>query len=117
MTAVLQWSHGDQLTAAELNLYATALTETHDSLGDYAVQELTLKVSEAQFCVVHTRRYLHYTSNGKLVDPAGLRDEIGLSEDGGSGHGVLDLESLGWLAYGALYWVTGVSACAEDYEP
>lgn len=117
MTAVRQWSHGDQPTAALMNLYATALTEAHDSLGEGAVQMLALKLSEAQFCLVHAYRYLHFTSSGSLVDPAGLQQEVGLSEDGESGHGVLDLDSVGWLAYGALYWVTGVSACVEDYEP
>jgi hypothetical protein len=117
MTAARQWSHGDQPTAAMMTLYSTALTEAHDSLGDVAVNPLYRKVSEAEFTIRHTLRYLHFTSTGAVVDPAGVGKEVGLSEDGDTGKGVLDLESVSWLAYGSLYWVTGVSACVEDWEP
>ena len=116
MTAPKQWAHGDRVTHTEMNKYGTALTEAHDSLGDAAVNPLNLIISNAEFCIRHTYRYLHYTSVGELVDPAGLRDNVALSEDDEINKGVLDLESLGWLSYGAIYYVTGVSACTEDWE-
>lgn len=116
MTTPKQWAHGDRVTHTEMNKYGTALTEAHDSLGDAAMNPLCLIISEAEFCLRHTYRYLHFTSTGQLVDPTGARDPVGLSEDADTNKGVLDLESLGWLAYGALYTVTGVSACVEDWE-
>lgn len=115
MTVPRQWAHGDQPTAGLMNLYAAALNEAHASLGDAAMQLLRLKSSEAEFSVLHTWRYLHFTSTGALVDPAGVEDEIGLSEDE-TGRGVLDLDGT-WVAYGAVYHVRGVSACIEDWEP
>lgn len=54
-------------------------------------------------------------SNGEIVDPTGINTTVSVSEDE-SGYGVYDLESIGWLAYGALYKVTGVSVCCEDWE-
>ena len=117
MTYPRQWAHGDKPTAADMNAYSTALTEAHNSLGDVAVHLLCLKVSEAQYTIRHTHRYLHFTSTGKLVDPTAVNEDTGLSEDGNTNKGVLDLETVGWLAYGALYFVTGVSACVEDWEP
>jgi hypothetical protein len=115
MTVPRQWAHGDQPTATLMNQYAAALTEAHDSLGEYAIQPLRLKSSEAEFSLLHTWRYLHFTSSGALVDPAGVAKEIGLSEDE-TGRGVLDLDGT-WVAYGAVYHVRGCSACVEDYEP
>lgn len=117
MTVPREWAHGDAPTAADMTSYSTALTEAHTALGDIAVQPLYVKISEAEFCLRHIYRYLHFTSSGKLVDPAGVNDAIGLSEDGDTNHGVLDLESVHWLGYGAYYYVTGVSACVEDWEP
>ena len=117
MTVPRQWSHGDAPTAADMTAYSTSLTEAHTALGDVAIQPLYVKLSYAEFTIRHTYRYLHFTSNGKLVDPAGVNAEIGLSEDEDAGKGVLDLESVHWLGYGAIYYVTGVSACVEDWEP
>jgi hypothetical protein len=116
MTVPKQWSHGDQPTHTDMNLYATSLNESHSGLGDTALNVLYPAASEATFYLVHTQRYLHFMSNGKLQDPAGYGKETSLSEDD-SGYGVLDLESVGWLTYGALYRVTGVSVCCEDWEP
>lgn len=116
MTVPRQWNHGDRPTAADMNLYATSLNEAHTALGDAGINVLYPTASEAVFTLLHTQRWLHYKSNGKLVDPVGLETEIGLSEDD-NGYGVLDLETVSWLAYGALYWVTGVSACCESWEP
>lgn len=116
MTAPKQWAHGDRVTHTEMNKYGTALTEAHTALGDVAVNPLYVIISEAEFCIRHTYRYLHFTSTGELVDPTGAQDAVGLSEDPDLNKGVIDLESLGWLPYGALYFVTGVSACTEDWE-
>lgn len=117
MTVPRQWSHGDRPTHTELNKYGTALTEAHATLGDVALNPLYVKRSEAEFTVRHTYRYLRFTSTGQIVDPTGANDPTGLSESEGADYGAFDLDTLGWLAYGALYFVTGVSACAEDWEP
>jgi hypothetical protein len=56
------------------------------------------------------------TSTGTLTDIQGVYPDVSLSEDS-DGHGVLDLDSLGWLNYGRPYEVTGVTWCQEDWEP
>jgi hypothetical protein len=50
-----------------------------------------------------------------LVDIFGLNDDVSLSE-GADNTGTLDLDSLGWLTYGMIYKVTGVSWAIEDSE-
>lgn len=116
MTLPRQWSHGDQPTHTMMNAFSTSLTEAHTNIGDVALNCLYLKGSEATFYLLHCYRYLHFQSNGEIIDLAGIGKTVSLSE-GDDGYGVLDLETVGWLAYGALYKVTGVSVCCEDWEP
>lgn len=116
MTTPKVWVFRDPVPAAELNKIGTSSTEAHVLLGDAGLNPLCLKASEAVFHIRHTHRFLHFSSNGKLVDPWGVEADVGLSEDGETNHGVHDLDSVGWLAYGLLYRVTGVSCCLEHPE-
>lgn len=109
------WAHGDKPTAAQVNEYKTVLDAANTALSGGTIQLPAMHVSEAVFGIVHCYRYLHFGSQGALVDPTGVQDDVGLS-DGGAGHGVLDLDSMGWLGYGRRYEVTGVTWCQEDWE-
>lgn len=109
------WEEGDDPTATILNEYRTALIEAHDGLGDLANWSIAqIRISEAQFVLLHTHRYLHFTSVGqiKALDGSNSQD---INEDE-SGVGVLDLDTLDWLVYGQLYRVNGVQVCMEDWQ-
>lgn len=116
MTTVDTWQHGDYPTAVKMAKFSTALNEAHTALGDYAWTAAVLKSSSATFHILHTFRYLKFSSTGALVDIQGVYPDISLNEDDG-GVGTLDLQSVGWLGAGMLYKVTGVSACMEDSNP
>lgn len=108
------WVHGDQPTPTILNEYRTALIDAHDGLGDLADWSIAQqRTSESRFVLLHTHRYLHFTSSGTISELTGANEEE-INEDD-SGQGVLDLDALDWLIYGELYLVTGVSVCIEDW--
>ena len=114
--AIKVWQHGDKPTVAQINEYKTALDAANTALSGGNVQLPAEHQSEAVFGVLHSYRYLHFGSSGELVDRAGIYPSVSLSEvDGESG--VLDLDSLGWMNYGRVYEVTGVTWCQEDWEP
>jgi len=116
--SIKNWAHGDKPTAAQINEYKTVLDAANTAIasgGGAPVQLPAEHVSEAVFGVMHCYRYLHFGSVGQLVDPFGVQEPTSLSE-GEDGHGVLDLDSLGWLNYGRRYEVTGVTWCQEDWE-
>ena len=116
MTTPKVWTFRNPVPAVELNKIGTAATEAHTLLGDAGLNPLCRKSSEAVFYIRHTHRFLHFGSNGKIVDPAAIGKDIGLSEEADTGHGVYDLDSVAWLTYGMLYRVTGVSCCLEHWE-
>ena len=110
------WAHGDKPTAAQINEYKTVLDAAYAALEGGNWQLAAEHMSEAAFGLVHCYRYLHFGSTGTLSDIQRVYPDVSLSEDS-SGHGVLDLDSLGWLNYGRPYEVTGVTWCQEDWEP
>lgn len=109
------WQHGEQPTAAILNEYRTALIDAHTTLGDDGGwSEAHEKISEASFVMLHTWRYLHFTSTGQITDLYG-NNALDLEENA-DGQGRIDLDTLDWLVYGQLYRVNGVSVCMEDWS-
>jgi hypothetical protein len=107
------WAAGDYPTAAELQKYSDSLNAIHATLGNSAVNMATIaNVSSAHYTLVHTARYLWFRSTGLLVDPAGIEDSISLSDPDRPTR--YDLDQVSWLTYGATYYVTGVSWCAES---
>lgn len=110
------YAQGDKPTAAGLNEFKATLDAARAALEGGTVQLAAEHMSEAEFGLVHCYRYLHFGSSGALRDLAGEYPEQSLSESE-DGHGVLDLDRLGWLNYGRPYEVTGVTWCQEDWEP
>lgn len=111
------WQHGDTLPAADLNTLSTGLNTARTLSGDAVLNVPTQAAygPGAVFIAVHVERYLHFKSTGKLSNFTGTQ-EISLST-GDAEYGVLDLNGVDWLAYGALYKVTGCEMCCEDSEP
>jgi len=114
--SMTHFSHGQKPTALTMNAIVTALNDAHTALGNYGASPGACKASSSTFFLVHSQRYLHFSSTGNLEDITGVFPDVNLSESD-TGVGVLDLDSVGWLVYGQLYMVTGVSACLEHEEP
>lgn len=113
-----KWTHGDEVTSARLNGLITAMDEIYAVRRDYPFLIATPYASTGEtFTLYKQRRYLHFGSTGTLEDPTGVEDDITLSEDADIGRGTLDLESVDWLAPGAMFYVNGCSWCWLDDEP
>lgn len=111
------WAHGDTLPAADLNALSAGLNTARGLSGDAVLNVATsgaYGTGNVNF-FIHTQRYLHFKSTGKLGNITNT-EETGLST-GDSEFGVLDLDGVEWLAYGSLYTVTGCEMACEDSEP
>ena len=120
-----QWSHGDIPTAADFNRYSDGCNDIVGRIGSVTVafcvpeaNRLLVATEEVlgdTFACVHRARYLHYRGTGNLTNLDSSKSSALSAPDGG-GVGVYDLDSVSWLAYGQLYFVTGVDFCVEDAE-
>lgn len=111
------WQHGDTVTAADLNALSAGMNTARTLSGDATLHYLAQGAygPGAVFYLIHTQRYLHFKSTGKLGNVTNT-EETGLST-GDAEFGVLDLDGVDWLAYGQLYKVTGCEMACEDSEP
>lgn len=121
-----RWTHGDLLTASDLNTLSTGISEVQQITGLMAIEPcapaMNLKLTGitmtlVQACVfVHKKRYLHYKGNGKITNLS--QDKETSISDSGTPSSVYDLETINWLGYGMIYRVTGdqMIFCAEDDE-
>lgn len=109
--------------ADELNKFSTALQEIYDARVpfnvSYAVRVITPgeHADDIQFTFVHRFRYLHFYGSGKLVDPSGIGDDVSFQPIEDMDRGILDLDSVDWLIYGARYHVQFCAAAMEDQDP
>jgi len=118
-----QWSHGNTPTAAAMNKYSDALNALYAIAGNAALNFATYQdrknqpnaVNDSGFYFIHKQRWLWFRSTGQIEDPAGLNDDVSLSDNGTMTS--YDLDTVDWLAYGALYRVTGCNFCCEDDDP
>lgn len=110
------WARGDKPTAAKVNKWKTDLDEIHGKAGDRAINTpCGFDAAATRIYFVHRFRYLHYYADaGVITDPAGLGDSVNL--DSGGGFAVQDLDSVGWLQYGALYYVDECNAAIEHWQ-
>lgn len=114
--SLTRFAHGYNPTAVLLTPIVDALDDAHAALGDVALSPGCCKGSSAVFHLVHSQRYLHFSSVGAIEDIGGVFPDVSLSESD-TGVGAVDLETVTWLVYGQLYRVSGVSACLEHSEP
>lgn len=108
-TAPDRFQHGDKPTAAKLNKWKSGLEAIYAKTGDRALNFPCSKniddgMGDDRY-FIHTHRYLHFRADeGKIRDPSGVGDEVGISETDNS-FTVFDLDTVGWLQYGMLYYV------------
>ena len=78
--AIKVFAHGDYVTAAQMNEYKTVLDAAKAALnaGSPALpmQVAAEHASSGEFWVWHVYRYLHYGSNGALVDQNGTYPDV-----------------------------------------
>lgn len=119
------WAHGNQMsTATAINTYATVLNSAYAILGDVGWQFPSLyRPYEHPYWTAHkTGRYLHYMRNGALpasiLDPTGVNDAVGLTRTSNSDpFAVYDLDTIGWLVPGGLFYVYEADVVWLDDEP
>lgn len=110
------WAEGDTVPASELTKYVTALQEVAAVTGEAGLRMATPYLATgATVHLLRTRRYLHFRSNGRLLDSAGLEPAMTLNE-GDHGRGTLDLDTT-WVGYGGYFIVNGVAAVWHDDAP
>ncbi len=113
-----RFAHGDIPTAAQLQTYATALDALHERMGDvlliYSSANLNSGEDNNHF-FIHRHRYLWFQGNGTLEDPAAGGETLTLSDDDGNPTRY-DLDGLGWLVPGKLYYVSDCTWCMETFR-
>jgi hypothetical protein len=111
-----QWAHLDYPTAAKLNLYKDGLDAAYALTGSDKLQPAVChRMATVQgYYLVNRWRWLLYLGAGRIDDPAGVGDEVSLSDTGG--WAAYDLLQVDWLHPGRLYQVQDVQCCFEDYE-
>jgi len=129
------WTHGDTLTAAQLNLIRDDLNQMYPtsdrqsplyyqhnfSSWQYpdSIQYHLDNVAEKRFRAVRRWRYLHYRGGGRLVSADGTVETSLSDTDPPGGPQVLDLESVA-VPYGMEYYVesyggSSITVAYEDY--
>ena len=118
------WVHGESGFLTKINSYATLLDESQIVLGlvGYQIASLYRPYDHPSWSVFKTRRYLHYMRNGGLpasiIDPAGVQDSIGLTRTTSTEpFAAYDLDTIDWLAPGALFYVSEADVVWLDDEP
>jgi hypothetical protein len=109
------WAEGDLIDAVDLQKISDDLNAIHAESGDVlrqsgSRQTYTTEASGQQIVKGHSLRhffrYLIYSGTGTIEDPAGLGDDVSLS-DSGTDTGIYDLDSVSWLYRGKFYRAEG----------
>jgi len=113
-----QWFRGDTVSAANMNLYKTALDACHALLGDERMTIATRQNNSEDrgYFFVNRHRWLHFIGTGQLRDVDDNEAAVVLTGDGTNVQ-VYDLLTIDWLVPGLLYRVDTCLIAAEDYEP
>ena len=113
-----KYSHGDQPTHTSLNKISTGQTHINELAPSIITTPAVPYLSTGEYMrMVHRHRYLHYKSSGYIEDPAGIEDDVSLSNTSDDWVNVYDLDQVAWLSYGAVYYVRGVDFAQEHGEP
>ena len=110
-----RWAHGDvDVSAANINKYTNSIIALEAQIGSVAMTMATpSRVSDGYLTLYHTRRWLWFTSTGLIEDPSGIGDDVSISEIPDT-ITAYDLDTVDWLTYGILYYVTSVGWCQES---
>lgn len=110
-----QWAHGDEPTAAKVNKWKDSLDAIHATAGDRAIN-VPCKIDAAgtDYYFIHRHRYLYFLADAGIIhDPSGVGDDVNIASS--DGFEVYDLDSIGWLQYGALYYIEECNAAMEHW--
>ena len=111
-----RWEHGDYPTAANMNTYKSALDTVHRRLGDDQTNHAVAGgVSSGVFWMVNRYSWLHFLSDGEIVDPTGSGASVSLSDGGASSPVAYDISNVSWMYPGKRYYVSGCSFACEEY--
>ena len=119
------WTHGDIPTAADMNkysdgenaMYASGAFKLHVpvtlSRFDLTILDTIWAIPAVTlvYTMVHRLRWLIYKGSGLMSFGS---DSATLTDHGGTN--TLDLETIGWLEYGMIYSITGVTWVVEDWN-
>src|SRR5690606_17500004 len=112
------WVRGETVSAADINLYKTALDAAHGLLGDdqfnFAVRQNNTE--DRGFFFQNRYRWLHYQGDGEIVDPSGTGETVTISGDG-TNIVAYDLFNVSWLTQGVRYEVKDCVFACEDFDP
>lgn len=105
-------------TAAQLNALDAAITALENVTDGVPRQWPAQEYGGAESSWLFRRkfRWLLYSSTGELVDPFGVEDAVTLSDAPGT-YGLVDLDTVSWLAGGRFYGVTGCTYAVEVAAP
>lgn len=113
---VPNFSHGDTLSAAQVNQYKTAIDELASKMTGYSPARL-VKTGDTKTYIVHSKRWLRYNDNGSIESLDGA-NTVSLSDPGpNAAFAFYDLDSLSWMAYGLGYYVINVDYAEEVDNP
>lgn len=124
------WAHGDSTADATamvglFNQYGTVLADAATRIGvrGWHFPCLYKPVDTPRWGMHKHKRYLHYMRDGSqscyISDPYGTYDEVSLSRTTNEPNaiGVFDMDSVDWLTYGRLFWVTQGEMMWQSDEP
>jgi hypothetical protein len=115
-----QWSHGQTVSAANMQKYSDGLDAIKPMIGEtkYNWVILNSNMEDTQgFWLVHKRRWLIYKSTGVVrhASDSTTYPDVSLSDTGGIC--AFDLDAgVDWLIAGQLYQVVGCAVCYEDEQ-
>lgn len=109
-------AHGNYPRASRMNKFSDGLNHIHEIVASQAVRIAVPIETDADFCLQHKHRWLHYKSSGAVEDLA-QTETNSLTFDDDDWTAVFDLDTVDWLAYGDAYLVTGVTFAEEDVNP
>ena len=122
-----QWAEGEQITTADVgsfNAYKTVLDEANAILGDYYIARPSIyrPYDHPRWGFYKSKRYLHYMRNGSnpasIQDPTGAQEDVSLTRTTDDAlFGSYDLDTIDWLAPGALAFVYEADVVWLDDEP
>lgn len=112
------WSHGDTVSAANMQKYSDGLTAIEPSFPPEKItwaHAASMMEDTQTFFIVHKARWLIYKSTGEIQHPTDptTYPAVSLSDTETINAADVDQE-VSWLVPGMLYKVVGCSVCYED---
>lgn len=108
------WAYLEYPTAAKMNQYKAGMDAIYAQMGSSKLNPAVCKrmATVQGYYHVNLRRWLIYLGAGRIEDPAGVNEQVSLSDNGG--WSAYDLMQVDWIYPGKIYQVQAVTCCFED---